>query len=104
MIELGYPRICDDNNHHLGNAYLSSDFNIYENVWYPNGITEDDMENFRQLMNECVQLWMQWCAVTQSMLLYDEMIQRKSDGMSISVSEQNQYNEACQALENMCIN
>jgi len=55
--------ILDNINHRnktLSDTYDSSDFNIYENVYYPHGITEDDMDNFDQIMKECVNLWKKW--------------------------------------------
>jgi hypothetical protein len=63
IIKYDIPFITNRQHESLRKTYQNSDYNIYSNVYYPNGINDQIMKEFRNIMYECVKYWEQWCSV-----------------------------------------
>ncbi len=99
-----FPCIHNNANRTLEDTYKDADFDIYSNVWYPNGITEDDMDNFEQLMKACVHIWADWCRAVTCSTIHKEHMYRMDKGHDISMNDKNSYNDAHEMFKKLNLN
>ena len=99
----GTPFIHNMENMTLQDAYNKADFNIYDHVWYPFGITEDDMDEFDSLMKACLTVWEKWCHAIQYYAFVLEKTHREKVGVEITMSEKAHYNDIISKFDSLNI-